>query len=137
MDAAWSFFSNPHNLAAITPPWLRFTVTSDVPETMYAGMILTNNVHPFQRISVNWITEITHVDAPTFFVDEQRFGPYRFWHHQHRFTAQENEVLVEDIVHYALPFGWLGQAVNGITVQRQLREIFAYRRKVLQERFER
>ena len=82
IDEAWSFFSNPNNLKLITPPSLGLETTSKVSEKMYAGMIIVYRVRPLLGIPMKWITEITHVDAPHLFIDEQRFGPYRFWHHQ-------------------------------------------------------
>ena len=135
LDEAWAFFSDPNNLPAITPPSLGFEVTSEPPGEMYAGMILTYRVRPLFGIPVSWVTEITHVRAPHFFVDEQRFGPYRFWHHEHHFRETGAGVEVEDLVHYALPFGWLGRAVNRLTVRRRLDEIFTYRGRILRERF--
>ena len=132
---AWDFFSDPRNLPIITPPWLGFEVTSEVPDRMYAGMILSYRVRPVFGIPVTWVTEITHVDAPAFFVDEQRFGPYRFWHHEHHFRPAAGGVESEDLVHYAMPFGWAGEAVNALLVRKQLEEIFTFRREVLQKRF--
>ena len=105
--AAWEFFSRPENLARITPPDLGFEVTSPLPERMHAGMIVTYRVSPFGRLRVPWVTEITHVREPEFFVDEQRSGPYRFWHHQHHFRAVADGVEMTDLLHYRLPFGCL------------------------------
>ncbi len=72
---AWEFFSNPANLSKITPSWLDFKVTSSVPEKMYAGLIITYIVRPLLNIPQTWVTEITHVNRPDYFADEQRFGP--------------------------------------------------------------
>ncbi len=84
IDKAWEFFSNPNNLSVITPEWLNFKVTSKLPDKMYAGMIISYKVHPVLGIPNTWVTEITHVKEPFYFVDEQRFGPYKMWHHQLR-----------------------------------------------------
>jgi len=130
---AWEFFSDAGNLARITPPSLGFEVTSAPAERMYAGMIITYRVRPLFGVPVGWVTEITHVDEPHRFVDEQRFGPYRFWHHQHLFREIEGGVEARDIVHYALPPG--GGAVRRMLVAPRLREIFAYRRDVLERTF--
>ena len=130
---AWEFFSDAGNLARITPPSLGFEVTSAPAERMYAGMIITYRVRPLFGVPVGWVTEITHVDEPHRFVDEQRFGPYRFWHHQHLFREIEGGVEARDIVHYALPAG--GGAVRRMLVAPRLREIFAYRRDVLERTF--
>lgn len=142
LDETWRFFSDPCNLARITPPWLGFVVTCD-PEPMYAGQVVTYTITPFpglSRLRRQWVTEITHVRGPgdvrpgepLFFVDEQRLGPYRFWHHQHRFSAVEDGVRMEDILHYALPFGPLGSATHRLMVRRLLGSIFDYRRRTLE-----
>jgi len=131
----WDFFSRPDNLARITPPDLGFEVTSALPERMYAGMIVSYRVNPFGRISVPWVTEITHVREPEFFVDEQRSGPYRLWHHQHHFQEVAGGIEMTDLVHYQLPFGRLGEFLAGRLVERRLSAIFAYRRQRLETLF--
>ena len=135
LDEAWDFFSSPRNLRFITPPWLDFRITNEVPERMHTGAIITYTIRPMFGLPVGWVTEITHLDPPHFFVDEQRFGPYRLWHHQHFFRPIEGGIEAEDIVHYALPFGPLGSLVHRLTVHRRVQDIFAYRREVLTERF--
>ena len=136
LETAWSFFSDPRNLSEITPPELRLTVlTEQLPERMHEGMIIRYTLHPWLRVRIGWVTEITHVDEPHTFVDEQRFGPYRFWHHLHRFSPTESGVEVEDTVHYATPMGILGRPFHGLLVKRSLDRIFDYRKKVLADRF--
>ncbi len=134
-DVAWDFFSNPLKLIDITPPWLNFRVTSDLPERMYTGVIITYQIRPFGNIPVNWVTEITHVQEPFVFVDEQRFGPYRFWHHQHQFKEISGGVEMTDLVHYALPFGAFGRTLQRLSVAKRLQEIFAFRQAWLEKSF--
>ncbi|MER3428052.1 MAG: hypothetical protein C4334_08105 [Pyrinomonas sp.] len=135
LDEAWRFFSDPRNLPVITPPWLNFRITSEIPEKMYAGLIITYRVSPLLGWPVGWVTEITHVAEPRLFVDEQRFGPYRFWHHQHIFDETPDGVEMQDIVHYALPFGPLGQLANSLVVRQKLHDIFNFRRLTLERLF--
>ncbi len=136
IDECWRFFSDPRNLSTITPPSLRLDPISEVPDSMYAGMIVSYRVRPVMRIPLLWVTEITRVEKPFLFVDEQRFGPYRFWHHQHRFHAlAPNTVRIEDVIHYALPLSFLSGIVNERLVAKQLRGIFAYRADALKKRF--
>lgn len=127
---SWVFFSDPGNLARITPPWLDFQVTSTPYLPMYAGQILAYRVAPLPGIRVPWTTEITHVTAPDFFVDEQRMGPYRFWHHQHFFIPHDQGTQMDDLVHYALPFWPFGEFVH-FEVRRRLNAIFDFRRAAL------
>lgn len=132
---AWDFFSNPRNLPLITPPWLGFVIKSDLPEKMYPGMIVMYTVAPFMNIPVNWVTEITHVERPNLFVDEQRFGPYRMWHHEHMFRETHGGVEVTDLIHYALPLGPLGRIAHELFIKRQLNEIFEFRRQYMEKKF--
>ena len=135
LPAAWDFFSDPRNLERITPPTLGIEITSDLPPRMYPGMIVTYRVRPLPRIPVLWVTEITHVVEPILFVDEQRYGPYRFWHHQHHFREVDGGVESTDIVHYALPFGIAGRLLGGTHVRRKLGKIFSFRKTFLEETF--
>ena len=135
IEEAWEFFSNPNNLSVITPEWLNFKVTSKLPDKMYPGLIISYKVHPVLGIPNTWVTEITHVKEPFYFVDEQRFGPYKFWHHQHHFKEIDNGVEMTDIVSYALPFDPLSRPVNSLLVEKKVKEIFKFREKKLEELF--
>ena len=85
MNTVWEFIANPRNLKTITPDYMGFDITSEeVPEVMYEGMIISYKVSPFFNIKNDWVTEITRIRENEFFVDEQRIGPYVFWHHQHQ-----------------------------------------------------
>ena len=132
---AWAFFSDPRNLAAITPPDLGFEMASDAPERIHPGLIVVYRVRPLFGVPVTWVTEITHVAEGELFVDDQRVGPYRLWHHQHHFRETAYGVEMRDVVHYALPFGPLGGLLNERLVAPRLRAIFDFRRAVVEQRF--
>ena len=133
IQTAWKFFSNPSNLSKITPAEMNFVIHSDFhsPNT-YAGQMICYTVSPLFNLPMEWVTEITHVQAPFLFVDEQRKGPYKLWHHQHHFKETENGVLMTDILHYEVPFGPLGNLMNIFFVEKKIREIFSFRNKVLE-----
>ena len=135
LDEAWVFFSDPNNLSIITPPEMDFRVGEGAIEKMYAGMIISYRLRPIGIFRSLWVTEITHVDAPHFFVDEQRIGPYKFWHHKHYFSQVADGVQVDDVVHYEVPFGLLGRLLHRLFIAKRLQTIFDYRAKVLSERF--
>ena len=135
LPKAWDFFSDPRRLQDLTPPWLNFHVTSPLPERMYAGMIISYQIRPLGNITMNWVTEITQVQEPVLFVDEQRFGPYKFWHHQHQFKEIAGGVEMTDLVHYALPYGLLGRLAHHFNVAARLREIFRFRQTQLEQFF--
>lgn len=128
LEQAWDFFSSPANLQVITPPKMSFkTISKHHGEKMYAGQIIEYKVKPLAGIPIYWMTEITHVEDKKYFVDEQRFGPYGMWHHQHHFKAIEGGVEMTDIVHYKNPFWFFGEIANTLFVKKQLKEIFNYR----------
>lgn len=134
-ETAWNFFSGPANLPLITPSEMRFNITSELPPRMYAGQIITYTVSPVMNIKVNWVTEITQVHEPVFFCDSQLFGPYRLWNHQHHFKPIDGGVEMRDIIHYAIPYGWIGRLANAMFVRQKLDYIFDFRKKFLAERF--
>lgn len=135
IDEAWSFFSNPLNLKEITPPSLNLLVTNEMPEKMHAGMIITYVVEPFPKIKMSWVTEITNMQEPFFFVDEQRFGPYKFWHHQHLFKEIDGGVEVTDLVHYKIRGWFFSSFINNLIVKNELQKIFSYRTEILLKKF--
>jgi len=137
LEEAWNFFSSPLNLAKITPREMNFVVTSDFNENtkMYPGMVITYTITPVLGIKLNWMTEITHVMEGKYFVDEQRFGPYALWHHQHHFKTIKGSVLMTDILNYAIPYGIIGSLANSIFVGKQVNNIFSYREKAIKDLF--
>lgn len=135
LEQAWDFFTSPENLNRITPDELVFEVTSELPPKVYEGLIITYRIQPMLHIPVDWVTEITHVRAGEYFVDEQRKGPYRIWHHEHHFRAVEGGVLMTDLLHYDIGksvFGWIA---GHLFVHRKVREIFDFRYKMLEQYF--
>lgn len=125
----WRFFSDPANLQRITPEHMRFRMTSgELPDEIYPGQIITYKVSPLLGIPLFWMTEITHVVPQKFFVDEQRRGPYRMWHHEHHFSEVDGGVLMRDLIHYQLPLGFLGTIAHWLFVRKQLTDIFEFRK---------
>ncbi len=130
LEQAWDFFSKPANLKDITPSSMGFDIQSHHHgERMYAGQIIEYTVTPLLGIPLYWMTEITHVEEQKYFVDEQRFGPYSLWHHQHHFREIAGGVEMTDIVHIRIPFWIIGDLAYAILVKSKLREIFSYRYK--------
>lgn len=136
IDAAWEFFSSPDNLKKITPDNMGFDIISKYHgDKMYAGQIIEYKVSPLLGIPLYWMTEITQVQDKKFFIDEQRYGPYRLWHHQHHFKEIEGGVEMTDIVHYKLPMFFLGDIANTLFVKQQLKKIFDTRFKKVEDMF--
>ena len=135
IEEAWAFFSNPANLSAITPPSLGFEIRSPLPTEMYPGLFVTYRVRPLLNIALEWVTEITHVEHQRYFIDEQRVGPYALWHHEHHFREVPGGVEMRDLLHYSVGFGPFGDAAVRFVVRPRIEAIFAFRTKVLNERF--
>jgi ligand-binding SRPBCC domain-containing protein len=132
----WAFFSDPRNLAEITPPELDFRILSELPPAIHAGMMIEYRVRPLFGVPVSWLTEITQVEKERRFVDEQRVGPYRIWHHEHLFTPlAPGRTEIADCVHYVLPGWWVGDLLHALLVRRQLVKIFAFRERAVEGRF--
>lgn len=135
IEKAWDFFSSPKNLATITPDELGFEIKSELPEKMYPGMFIKYTVKPLLGIRMTWVTEITQVNEPHFFIDEQRVGPYAIWHHQHFFKAIPGGVEMTDIVDYQLPLAPLGNFMHPLIIKGKLKQIFDYRNDKMVELF--
>ena len=134
--SAWAFFSNPKNLEAITPTGIYFKVISKYAgDAMYPGQIIEYRLKPLPGKTFYWMTEITHVDDKKYFVDEQRFGPYSLWHHQHHFKEITGGIEMIDIVHYKIPYWFAGDIANSLFVRKQLRSIFNYRFTAIENKF--
>ena len=135
LKTCWDFFSSPQNLKRITPPYMGFNIKFDLPEKMYEGLMIEYSVKPVLGIPMTWITEIKTVKDNLFFVDEQRKGPYKIWHHEHHFKEDEGGVEMTDIVSYELPLGILGKFAHVLFVKKQLEGIFNFRIKMVDEIF--
>lgn len=136
IDEAWAFFSSPANLNKLTPTDMKFVITSGSDyEKAYPGMIITYKVSPIFNVDMHWMTEISQVKELVYFVDDQRSGPFKIWHHQHHFKEISGGVEMTDILHYKIPFGFLGKLAGLVFVNKRVRQIFDYRRKALLDIF--
>jgi ligand-binding SRPBCC domain-containing protein len=123
----WEFFATPRNLDRLTSPHLRFRLTGAVAARMYAGQMIEYRVGIVPGLWSRWVTEITHVRDGEYFVDEQRLGPYRLWHHEHLFQPVPGGLHMVDHVTYDPGWGWLGGAAQALWIERKLRTIFDFR----------
>ena len=131
INEAWDFLSDPNNLKKITPDYMGFNILEKEDTKMYAGQIIQYIVTPILGIPTKWVTEITHVKDKSYFVDEQRFGPYSLWHHKHFIKEVDGGIEMLDIIDYKIPLGFIGRLVNPILVKPKLNEIFNYRKQKL------
>ncbi|EMY82118.1 SRPBCC family protein [Psychroflexus gondwanensis] len=132
---AWDFLSDPKNLQEIMPDEMGFEIMSGADRKMFTGQLLQYKVTPLPGFKTKWVTEITHVQKPDYFVDIQLYGPYALWHHKHFIHEIEGGVEIEDLVHYKIPFGILGRMMHPILVKPKLNEIFKAREAKMVEKF--
>jgi ligand-binding SRPBCC domain-containing protein len=130
IEEAWEFFSDPANLARITPPEMFFRIKSGSAwQQIYEGMLITYTLYPFMMLPVQWETEITRVERPFFFEDRRKSGPYADGLHRHEFREIPGGVEMTDRIDYVMPFGVFGDLVNALIVRRRLDEVFAFRKR--------
>ncbi len=135
LDEAWQYFSNPLNLEELTPKGIGFKILTCSDDTMTEGQIISYKIKVIPIIWLSWVTEITHMKSKQYFIDDQRHGPYKIWHHRHSFEEVEGGVLMKDLIHYALPFGIFGNVAHALFVRKKLEQIFEYRKTVLNDKF--
>jgi ligand-binding SRPBCC domain-containing protein len=137
LHEAWDFFSTPINLAKITPATMSFELThiTGSDNDLYPGQLICYKLTPLPGFTTFWMTEITHVREPEYFVDEQRFGPYKLWNHQHHFRQVSGGVEMTDELTYAIPYGWIGRLAHFFFVGKEVERIFDYRKNSLERLF--
>ena len=136
IETIWSFVSKPENLEKITPDNMKFSILSKSNSEMEEGMLISYKISPFLDINTTWITMITNVIKNEKFIDQQVKGPYKFWHHEHKFEViSSNKVKMTDIITYIPPFGFLGDIANAIFLKKKLKNIFDFRKIILNNIF--
>lgn len=131
LEKVFAFFADAENLDAITPPWLGFRILTPRPIVMQVGTLIDYRLR-MHAIPINWQSEITAWEPTHRFVDSQKRGPYRFWHHEHTFVSSRGGTLVGDNVHYSVPGG---RVIHRLFVRSNLESIFTYRHQKLSEIF--
>jgi len=122
----FAFFSRPENLQQITPDWLDFRILDVSTPELRRGTLIRYALR-WRMVPLRWTTEIVRWEPPHRFVDEQISGPYKLWHHEHRFEPQGNGTVMFDTVRYALPLGVFGSVMQTVLVGRDVDTIFDYR----------
>jgi ligand-binding SRPBCC domain-containing protein len=131
----FDFFSKAQNLQELTPAFLHFRILSVDPSPVRKGTLIKYSLR-WRIFPIRWTTEITEWEPPYRFVDLQLKGPYKLWHHEHRFVAEGNGTRIIDEVQYQLPFGIFGSIAHSMKVKKDVETIFAYRTEVVRRLFE-
>jgi hypothetical protein len=130
----FAFFSDAFNLESITPPRVHFHVVTPRPIELKAGALINYKLR-VNGIPLKWTTRIETWNPPHEFSDIQLRGPYKLWHHTHKFTEKTGGTTMTDHVDYELPFGPLGEVAHMVWVRGDVESIFAYREKIIRQRF--
>lgn len=131
LEHAWNFFLNPDNISKITPSEMEFTINSVQSGQLHIGQIFTYKISIIPGFRTNWVIEITDMQEKKYFVNEQRTGPYKMWHHEHIFEEINDGVLLTDRVSYQLRCSIFGQLLHYIHIKNYLKEVFEFREKTL------
>lgn len=134
LDEVFAFFSKAENLQELTPPWLHFRIVSVDPSPVRKGTLIRYSLR-WRIFPIRWTTEILEWDPPHRFVDLQLKGPYKLWHHEHRFVAEGDGTRIIDEVQYELPFGIFGSLAHSLKVKKDVETIFAYRTEAVRRLF--
>lgn len=135
IDSAWNFFATPANLNSITPASMQFKILDEVPDKMYEGMYIRYKIKPMINISMQWLTQITHISEKNYFIDEQIIGPYKLWHHEHHFKEVKKGVLMTDLLYYDIGMYFLGTIAKKLFVEKKVNEIFNFRNQKINQIF--
>jgi hypothetical protein len=127
VEEVFPFFADAGNLQRLTPPWLHFEILTPRPVEMRTGALIDYRLR-VRGIPLRWRSEITAWEPLHRFVDEQRRGPYRLWHHEHAFEPRDGGTLCRDVVRYAVPFDFL---THRWLVRPDIERIFSFRRQTL------
>lgn len=133
METAWEFIRNPANLNLITPDDMAFEIITELPEDMIEGMLVEYRVKIPVMGMRPWLSELKNIIPGRSFVDEQKIGPYKLWHHYHAIEPADNGVLFTDHVVYEVPFGFIGKWAHSLFIGKTLERIFTYREERLDE----
>lgn len=134
LDEVFEFFSKAENLQQLTPAWLHFRILEVEPSPVRKGTLIRYSLR-WRIFPIHWTTEIVEWEPPHRFVDVQLKGPYKLWHHEHRFAAEGSGTRISDEVQYLLPFGALGSIAHSLKVKKDVETIFAYRKDAVRQLF--
>ncbi len=132
---AWDFLSSPRFLNDITPDFFHVRIDSPVPDELYAGLLICYRMRAVLGVSMTWVSDISHCDRPHRFVYRQPVGPFKFWSHEVCIKPCEHGIVLEDIVYYSMPFGWIGNLLNKLFIGRRLQQIFTHRARWLHNKW--
>ena len=129
LDKVWDYYSRPANLESITPKSLSFKILNNPIEEMKEGDIIKFKMKLLPLINISWVTEIKSLKPLKYFIDEQKIGPYKLWHHRHSFEANRFGTTITDEIHFALPLKFISNILYTLFIKKKLKEIFEYRNK--------
>lgn len=148
----WAFAQDVQNLLKLTPPFYRARIEADGPTRL--GAVARIHMAPLGiPLPLVWVSKIEHFNdqGPVKeFTDIQSSGPFKYWKHRHTFESGPSEIegrsqsrartmtpgtWIKDHVEYELFGGAASEIANKFFARKNLEQLFAYRRKVLQELF--
>jgi len=131
-EDAWEFLSSPYHLNEVTPDFFNVKITSKVPKSIYAGLMISYQMQAVFGVPMAWLSEVSQCVELKRFIYQQRVGPFKFLSHEVRLTESESGIVLEDILFYAMPFGKFGEIIHWALIGDKLKQIFDTRHDVLE-----
>jgi ligand-binding SRPBCC domain-containing protein len=137
----YEFHALPDAFERLQPPWEQVQVV-EPPSSLEAGTVVIART----RVGPLWVTiEAEHVactppsseNAECGFEDVMHGGPFKRWHHRHRFLPHPEGAILRDEIEYEPPLGPLGRLADPWAIRPRLERMFAYRHRITREAVER
>ena len=127
----FEFVANLDNLRRLMPPDYKIEPTAPTSK-LKVGTEFEMRMTRI-GISVLWGGVIEEVIPNEVFRDRQSHGPFALWVHTHKFEDHGQGTLHTDLIEYDVPFGLMGKLADDLFVRHELKRIFTFRHKKIQE----
>ncbi len=78
-------------------------------------------------------SKIISVKRPTYFADEQIYGAFKRFHHDHHFEEKDGKTIMTDKFDYTAPLGILGRFANFLFLKNYLKKFITQRNQFIKE----
>jgi ligand-binding SRPBCC domain-containing protein len=78
-------------------------------------------------------SEIVSYEAPKFFCDVMTAGMFKSFRHDHSFAEVAGETVMQDVLQFAAPLGWLGALTEKLVLRRYFEGFLRERNAVIKQ----
>lgn len=124
-EALFGYHEQPGAFERLCPPWEKLTIEHRSGGIQNGG-VLSFKLHK-GPLRISWLAKHEGYIPGARFVDVQEKGPFASWRHEHMIIPNGSQSVLHDHIRYALPGGWLGNALAGAMTRRKLQRMFRFR----------